>query len=119
MSSGRASPPGSEISYSNWRRVLGFSLGRKIGGGYRVALENRVLAPLEMRETFVVVPEALKVRSPRVAMPICSPRRAGPSRIPSPALASWCRRRAISSACSRPSSTLRPVAIDRCGVRCA
>lgn len=49
--------PGSQISYSTFGAgLLGFALGRKIGGGYQRALETRVLKPLELRDTAFAVP---------------------------------------------------------------
>ena len=56
-------PPGSQISYSNFGvGVLGFVLGRKIGGGYAAALTERILKPLELNDTFVTVPAAQQSR---------------------------------------------------------
>ncbi|MBX3162333.1 MAG: beta-lactamase family protein [Deltaproteobacteria bacterium] len=49
--------PGAGIQYSNYGAgLLGFALGRKLGGGFAKALETRVLAPLELRDTFFTVP---------------------------------------------------------------
>ena len=42
--------------------MLGFALGRKLGGGYAKVLADRVLRPLELKDTFVVVPPALSAR---------------------------------------------------------
>jgi D-alanyl-D-alanine-carboxypeptidase/D-alanyl-D-alanine-endopeptidase len=51
------SPPGTRISYSNYGvGLLGFALGRKIGGGYAAALQERVLKPLGMRDTYFGFP---------------------------------------------------------------
>lgn len=50
-------PPGTQISYSTFGAgLLGFALGRKIGGGYQRAVETRVLGPLELRDTKFAVP---------------------------------------------------------------
>jgi len=50
-------PPGTKIVYSNYGAgLLGFALGRKIGGGYAAALQDRVLAPLGLRDTYLGFP---------------------------------------------------------------
>jgi CubicO group peptidase (beta-lactamase class C family) len=55
--------PGVQISYSNYGAgVLGFVLGRKIGGGFASALDKRILAPLELKDTYVIVPPAARPR---------------------------------------------------------
>ena len=55
--------PGTQISYSTYGAgLLGFALGRKLGGGYAKALTERVLRPLELKDTYVVVPPALSAR---------------------------------------------------------
>ncbi len=55
--------PGQEIVYSNYGvGVLGFVLGRKIGGGYWKALHDRVLAPLALHDTYIDVPAAAAAR---------------------------------------------------------
>ena len=55
--------PGEIITYSNYGSgLLGFVLGRKIGGGYGGALSNRVLAPLALTSTFVVPPANVQPR---------------------------------------------------------
>lgn len=55
--------PGTQIAYSPFGvGVLGFALGRKVGGGYAGALEARVLRPLELKDTFVTVPAAAAAR---------------------------------------------------------
>jgi len=55
--------PGTQISYSTYGAgLLGFALGRKVGGGYAKALADRVLRPLELKDTFVVVPPAQSAR---------------------------------------------------------
>jgi len=55
--------PGTQISYSTYGAgLLGFALGRKLGGGYAKALTDRVLRPLELKDTFVVVPPAQSAR---------------------------------------------------------
>ncbi len=58
-----ATAPGFQISYSNFGvGVLGFVLGRKIGGGYASAVSARILKPLELDDTFVTVPDAASKR---------------------------------------------------------
>lgn len=55
--------PGTQISYSNYGAgLLGFALGKKLGGGYAKALADRVLGPLELKDTFVAAPAALDAR---------------------------------------------------------
>jgi serine-type D-Ala-D-Ala carboxypeptidase/endopeptidase len=55
--------PGTQLSYSTYGGgLLGFALGRKLGGGYAKALAERVLRPLELKDTFVVVPPAKSAR---------------------------------------------------------
>jgi len=50
-------PPGTKIVYSNYGAgLLGFALGRKIGGGYAAALQERVLTPLGLRDTYLGFP---------------------------------------------------------------
>lgn len=58
--------PGTQVSYSNWGAgLLGFALGRRIRGGYAAALDARVLAPLELRDTHVGIPrERAAARAP-------------------------------------------------------
>jgi CubicO group peptidase (beta-lactamase class C family) len=49
--------PGDQIVYSNFGvGLLGYALGRKIGGGYAKALHERVLKPLGLKSTFFTVP---------------------------------------------------------------
>lgn len=49
--------PGATVSYSNYGAgLLGFALGRKLGGGYAQALQERVLTPLGLRDTHVGFP---------------------------------------------------------------
>jgi len=49
--------PGERIHYSEYGvGLLGYVLGRKIGGGYPTALGKRVLQPLGLTSTFVQVP---------------------------------------------------------------
>lgn len=49
--------PGTQVLYSNYGAgLLGFALGRRLGGGYAKVLADRVLRPLELKDTFVVVP---------------------------------------------------------------
>jgi len=58
-----ATTPGTQVSYSPFGvGVLGFALGRKLGGGYAKLLEARVLRPLELKDTFVTVPAAAAAR---------------------------------------------------------
>ncbi len=57
------SPPGTQVAFSNYGLgLLGFGLGRKLGGGYAAALAARVLKPLDLRDTMVDVPDALAGR---------------------------------------------------------
>ncbi|MFN0252782.1 MAG: serine hydrolase domain-containing protein [Kofleriaceae bacterium] len=56
-------PPGSAIVYSNFGYgVLGFALGRKIGGGLAQVMTERVLKPLGLRDTYVVAPPGVPNR---------------------------------------------------------
>jgi serine-type D-Ala-D-Ala carboxypeptidase/endopeptidase len=55
--------PGTQIAYSTFGAgLLGFALGRKLGGGYSKALADRVLRPLELKDTFIAVPAAARAR---------------------------------------------------------
>ena len=57
------SAPGEKIVYSNFGvGLLGCALGRKAGPGYKEALAERILGPLDLDETFAgtVPPEAAK-----------------------------------------------------------
>lgn len=55
--------PGTQIVYSPFGAgLLGFALGRKLGGGYARALDARVLRPLELKDTYVTVPAAAAAR---------------------------------------------------------
>jgi CubicO group peptidase (beta-lactamase class C family) len=55
--------PGTQVAYSPFGiGLLGFALGRKLGGGYAKVLDARVLRPLELKDTFVVVPAAAAPR---------------------------------------------------------
>jgi CubicO group peptidase (beta-lactamase class C family) len=55
--------PGSQVSYSNYGGgLLGFVLARKLGGPYAKLIADRVLRPLELKDTFVTVPAQLKPR---------------------------------------------------------
>ncbi len=55
--------PGAAIQVSSYGTgLLGFAVGRKIGTGYRRALEARVLGPLELRDTGFAVPAAAAAR---------------------------------------------------------
>jgi len=57
------SPPGKVITYSNYGvGLLGFALGKKLGGGFPKALQDRVLGPLGLHDTFFVVPPAAAAR---------------------------------------------------------
>lgn len=50
-------PPGTSVVYSNFGYgLLGFALGRKIGGGYAKVLTERVLRPLGLGDTYVAPP---------------------------------------------------------------
>lgn len=56
--------PGTTITYSNYGAgLLGFALGRRIGGGYAKALGDRVLQPLGLHDTYVVPPPGLPDRA--------------------------------------------------------
>jgi serine-type D-Ala-D-Ala carboxypeptidase/endopeptidase len=55
--------PGTRIQYSSYGTgLLGFALGRKLGGGYAKVLTERVLKPLELKDTFFAVPAAARPR---------------------------------------------------------
>jgi CubicO group peptidase (beta-lactamase class C family) len=55
--------PGTVIGFSDYGSgLLGYALGRKIGGGYAAALTSRVLGPLELHDTFVTVPGDAQAR---------------------------------------------------------
>jgi D-alanyl-D-alanine-carboxypeptidase/D-alanyl-D-alanine-endopeptidase len=57
--------PGTQLGYSPFGAgLLGFALGRKLGGdgGYARALDTRVLRPLELADTFTAVPAAAAAR---------------------------------------------------------
>ena len=57
------STPGTQLAYSNFGGgLLGFVLARKLGGGFTKLVTDRVLRPLELNDTFVTVPDALKAR---------------------------------------------------------
>jgi CubicO group peptidase (beta-lactamase class C family) len=50
-------PPGTQVVYSNYGSgVLGFVLGKKLGGGFAAALNARVLKPLDLRDTTIDIP---------------------------------------------------------------
>jgi len=50
-------PPGTQIVYSNYGSgLLGFVLGKKLGGSYDKAVRERIIAPLGLRDTFVKLP---------------------------------------------------------------
>jgi CubicO group peptidase (beta-lactamase class C family) len=56
--------PGTAMSYSNYGAgLLGFALGRRIGGGYAKALGDRVLRPLGLHDTYVVPPPGVPDRA--------------------------------------------------------
>ena len=42
--------------------LLGFALGRKVGGGYEQALKTRVLQPLGLTDTFITMPAGASAR---------------------------------------------------------
>jgi CubicO group peptidase (beta-lactamase class C family) len=55
--------PGTTIGFSHFGTgVLAFALGRKIGGGFAAAIDARVLAPLELRDTFFTPPAGSAAR---------------------------------------------------------
>jgi CubicO group peptidase (beta-lactamase class C family) len=55
--------PGTKVAYSTYGAgLLGFALGRKLGGGYPKLVADRVLKPLELKDTFFAVPAALEPR---------------------------------------------------------
>jgi CubicO group peptidase (beta-lactamase class C family) len=55
--------PGTHIAYSNYGGgLLGFVLGKKLGGGYPKLIVDRVLKPLDLTDTFITVPDAAKPR---------------------------------------------------------
>ena len=55
--------PGTRVLYSNYGAgLLGFALGRKLGGGYAGILTTRVLAPLALENTFLTVPALARPR---------------------------------------------------------
>jgi CubicO group peptidase (beta-lactamase class C family) len=55
--------PGTQVLYSNFGvGVLGFALGRKLGGGYARQVTERVLRPLGLHDTFLTVPPAAASR---------------------------------------------------------
>lgn len=58
-----ASTPGTTISISDYGvGLLGYALGRKIGGGYGAALKTRVLDPLGLTDTFIALPPGATAR---------------------------------------------------------
>ncbi len=55
--------PGTQVTYSNFGAgVLGFVLGRKLGGGYAKQITERVLRPLGLEDTYLTVPAAAAAR---------------------------------------------------------
>jgi CubicO group peptidase (beta-lactamase class C family) len=60
-------PPGTQVVYSNFGTgLLGFVLGKKLGGGYRSVVKTRVLEPLGLASTFFTIPAGA---APRRATP--------------------------------------------------
>lgn len=50
-------PPGTEIVYSNFGvGLLGYVLGKKLGGGFSTILHARILKPLALESTYITVP---------------------------------------------------------------
>lgn len=57
------STPGTRIVYSNFGvGVLGYVLGKKLGGGYAQVLAKRITGPLGLNSTFFTVPAAAAAR---------------------------------------------------------
>ena len=55
--------PGTQIAYSNFGAgLLGFVLGRKLGGGFAKVLGDRVLRPLDLKDTVLTVAPAAAAR---------------------------------------------------------
>jgi D-alanyl-D-alanine-carboxypeptidase/D-alanyl-D-alanine-endopeptidase len=55
--------PGTQIVYSNFGAgLLGYVLGKKLGGGYTKVVEQRILRPLALGSTFFTVPPAAAAR---------------------------------------------------------
>ncbi|MDB4952806.1 MAG: serine hydrolase [Myxococcales bacterium] len=55
--------PGTAVLYSNYGfGLLGFALGRKIGGSYQAVLAQRVLTPLGLADTYFAVPATQQAR---------------------------------------------------------
>ena len=55
--------PNTQILYSDFGvGLLGFVLGRKIGGGYVKVLADRITTPLELKDTFIGAPANLAAR---------------------------------------------------------
>jgi CubicO group peptidase (beta-lactamase class C family) len=55
--------PGKQIEYSEFGAgLLGFALGRKLGGGYARVLHERVLEPLRLHDTYLTVPADAQAR---------------------------------------------------------
>lgn len=55
--------PGAAMQVSTYGTgLLGFALGRRLGTGYARALQTRVLAPLELRDTGLAIPAAAATR---------------------------------------------------------
>lgn len=55
--------PGTQVVYSPFGSgLLSFLVGRKLGGGYPRQLHDRVLQPLDLKDTFLTVPAAAQAR---------------------------------------------------------
>lgn len=55
--------PGARIVYSNYGAgLLGFALGKKLGGGYPTLLRTRILEPLGLKNTFLGFPAGTEHR---------------------------------------------------------
>jgi CubicO group peptidase (beta-lactamase class C family) len=55
--------PGERILYSDYGwGLLANALGHAIGGGFESAVDNRILAPLGLRDTYFTVPDAARAR---------------------------------------------------------
>lgn len=56
-------PPGEVVAYSNFGAgILGFVLGKKLGGGYQKELTDRVLTPLGLADTTFGFPSGAQAR---------------------------------------------------------
>ncbi|HEY4243060.1 MAG TPA: serine hydrolase domain-containing protein [Kofleriaceae bacterium] len=55
--------PGSTITYSEWGYgILGYALGKKLGGDLAKVITDRLLAPLGLKSTYFVVPPDVAAR---------------------------------------------------------